>query len=100
MITRGNGHRASETSKQVVRRWFEAMEHHALDEAGARWAPDAFNHASGRSSFRPARGLEALQPVHQALRLSFPHRRWAIGGIFAQAARGVWPVTVRLSSGV
>src|SRR5260370_19259535 len=61
MTTRGNGHAASETSKQVVRRWFEAMEHHALDEAVACWAPDAVNHASGRSSFRPARGSEALK---------------------------------------
>ena len=56
----GNGHTASETSKEVVRRWFEAMERHALDEAVACWAPDAVNHASGRYGSQLPRGSEAL----------------------------------------
>src|SRR5260370_29354753 len=94
MITKGNGQRASETSKQVVRRWFEAMERHALDEAVACWAPDAVNHASGRSSFRPARGSGALKRVHEALPLAFPDRRWAIDDIFAQAGRALCRMTV------
>src|SRR5260370_12413363 len=71
------------------------MEGHALDEAGACWGPDAVNHASGRSSFRPARGSEALKRVHEALRLAFPDRRWAIDDIFAHADRVVCRMTVR-----
>src|SRR5258708_39818361 len=99
MITKGNCHRALETSKQVVRLWFEAMERHALDEAVACWAPDAVNHASGRSSFRPARGSEALKRGHEALRLAFPHRRWAIDDIFAHADRVVCRMTVSSTFG-
>jgi predicted ester cyclase len=94
MTTRGNVNTASETSKEVVRRYYEAKERHALDEAVACWAPDAVNHASGRSSFRPARGSEALRRVFEALRLAFPDRRWAIDDMFAEADRVACRMTV------
>jgi predicted ester cyclase len=94
MTTRGNGHTASETSKEVVRRWFEAMERHALDEAVACWAPDAVNHASGRYGSQLPRGSEALRRVFEALRLAFPDRRWAIDDMFAAADQVVCRMTV------
>src|SRR5229473_1394252 len=94
MTTRGNGHTASETSKEVVRRWFEAMERHALDEAVACWTPDAVNHASGRYGSQLPRGSEALRRVFEALRLAFPDRRWAIDDMFADADRVVCRMTV------
>jgi predicted ester cyclase len=77
---------------EVVRRLFDAMERHAWDEAVACWSPEAVNHASGRYS--APFGREALTRVHEALRVAFPDRRWAIDDVITDADRVVCRMTV------
>src|SRR6266581_2884280 len=94
MTTGGSGRKATETNLEVVRRWFEAMERHELDEAVACWSPDAVNHASGRYGSGLPVGREALRRVFEALRVAFPDRHWAIDDVIADANRVVCRMTV------
>ena len=95
MTTGGSGRTAAEMSLEVVRRWLDAMERHALDESVACWSPDAVNHASGRyDALHLPIGREALGRVHKALWVAFPDRHWAIDDVIADADRVVCRMTV------
>jgi predicted ester cyclase len=95
MTTEGSGRKAAETSLEVVRRWFEAMERHELDEAVACWSPDAVNHASGRYAVQELPlGRETLRRVFEALLVTFPDRHWAIDDVIADGHRVVCRMTV------
>jgi ketosteroid isomerase-like protein len=94
MATARSGQAAQETNKEVVRRWLQAMERRALDEAAACWASDSVNHASGRSGFQAPRGREAVRRVIGALDVAFPDRRWAIDDMIAEGDLVVCRCTV------
>ena len=79
-------------NKELVARWFDAMERGAWDEATSLWAPDAVNHYSGRHG--PRRGREALSGVFHVLRNAFPDRRWQIDDLIAEDDRVVCRMTI------
>ena len=81
-------------SRQVVRRWFDAMERRAWKEAADCWAPDAQNHASGRYGLQHQRGREAVSRVFEALHIAFPDRHWEVEDIIAEGDRVVCRMTV------
>ena len=76
--------RATEANKDLVRRYFDALERGALDEATELWATEATNHASGRKGQEPTRGRDAIDMVHRMLHTAFPDRRYQIDGMIAE----------------
>src|SRR5260370_35541867 len=64
----------AEENKEVGKRWTDALERGAFDEAVGCWAPDAVNYASGRSAPAPSRP-GAIRRLMTSLRGAFPHRR-------------------------
>ena len=84
----------AEANKEVVRRYFDAMERGALDEATEFWATEATNYASGRKGQPPTRGREAIGTVHRLLRAAFPDRRSQIDGMIAEGDQVVCRMTV------
>ena len=71
-------------NKQVVRRWFDAMERGATDEIKAFFTSDAENHASGRPGMRLPTGGEGMVMVARMLQTAFPDRHWQIDDIIAE----------------
>ena len=55
----------ADANKDLVERYFDALERGALDEATGFWPTEATNHASGRKGQQPTRGREAIAMVHQ-----------------------------------
>lgn len=82
-----------DANKDLVVRYFDAMERGALDEALDFWATDAVNYASGRIS--PQAGREALASVFRMLRAAFPDRRFQIDDLIAEGDKVVCRMTVR-----
>jgi ketosteroid isomerase-like protein len=76
--------RATEANKDLVRRYFDALERGALDEATELWATEATNHASGRTGQESTRGRDAVDMVHRMLRAAFPDRRYQIEAMIAE----------------
>lgn len=81
-------------NKEVVKRYFDAMERGALNEATAFWAGDATNHASGRAGQQQPRGRETIGMVFQMLRTAFPDRRYQIDDLIAEGDQVVCRMTV------
>lgn len=80
----GTANNYQERNKQLVRRWFGAMECGALDQMEEFWASDAANHASGRPGLRLPSGGEGIGMVARMLRTAFPDRRWQIDEMIAE----------------
>lgn len=84
----------TEANRELVRRYFDAMERGALDEAAELWATDATNYASGRAGQPARRGRDAVDKVHRMLRTAFPDRRFQIDDMIAEADQVVCRMTV------
>lgn len=84
----------AEANKELVKRYFDAMERGALDEATELWATGATNYASGRKGQQPTRGRDAIGTVHRMLRAAFPDRQYQIDGIIAEGDQVVCRMTV------
>ena len=82
-------------NKALVKRYFDALERGALDEATEFWAADATNYASGRSGQQPSRGRERIGMVHSMLNAAFPDRRYQIDDMIAEGDQVVCRMTVR-----
>ncbi len=85
---------SAEANKEVVKRYFDAMERGALDEATELWATDATNHASGRAGQQQPRGRETIGMVFRMLRTAFPDRRYQIDDIITEGDQVVCRITV------
>ncbi len=83
----------AEKNKEVVKRWTDALERLAFDEAVGCWAPDAVNHASGRTAPAPS-PPEAIRRLVDALRVAFPDRRWRIDDMIAEGDQVACRMTV------
>jgi predicted ester cyclase len=83
-----------EANKDLIRRWFGAMERSALDEVLAYWAPEGVNHASGRPGLRLPTGREGIAGVLSVLVAAFPDRRWKIDEMIAERDIVVCRMTV------
>ena len=97
MVGRTQGERGrskEQTNKDLVRRYHDALDRGASDEAAQMWAPDAVNHASGRYGSQQPRGRDAVARVMGALRTAFPDRRWQIDDLIAKGDFVVSRVTV------
>jgi predicted ester cyclase len=84
----------SEANKKLVKRYFDALERGALDEAIEFWASEATNYASGRKGQQPTRGRDAIGMVHRMLRTAFPDRHYQIDGLIAEGDQVVCRMTV------
>ena len=82
----------AEANKEVVKRWFDALERGSVDEAVDCWAPDAVNHASGR--YTPAPGPGHVRGLMQALSVAFPDRRWHVDDMIAEGEQVACRMTV------
>ena len=85
---------SAETNKEIVRRYFDAMERGALDEAVAFWAETVINHASGRYGEAQPAGRVRMATVFRMLRTAFPDRRYGIDDIIAAGDRVVCRMTI------
>lgn len=81
-------------NKEVVKRYFDAMERGAVDEAMEFWATDATNHASGRAGQQQPRGRETVGMVFRMLRAAFPDRRYQVDDLIAEGDLVVCRMTV------
>src|SRR5713226_9428845 len=66
MVGRTQGERGrskEQANKDLVRRYHDALDRGASDEAAQMWAPDAVNHASGRYGSQQPRGRDAVRRV-------------------------------------
>ena len=89
------GSRASaEANEEIARRYFDAMERGALDEALEFWAQTVINHASGRYGEPPPVGRERMAMVFRMLRTAFPDRRYTIDEIIAAGDQVVCRMTI------
>lgn len=79
-------------NKDLIGRYFVAMERGTIDEALDFWTTDTVNYASGRLA--PQRGREALASVFRMLRTAFPDRRFQIDDLMAESDRVVCLMTV------
>jgi ketosteroid isomerase-like protein len=87
-------------NKEVVLRYFAAMERRDWDAAADCWAQDAVNRASGRHDVNPAMvGRDALKRVFQALHMAFPDRHWQLDAMIAEGDRVACLMTVTGSFG-
>jgi predicted ester cyclase len=84
----------AEANKELVKRYFDAMERGAVDESAEFWAPDSINHASGRHGQPPPRGRNGMAIVSRMLRTAFPDRRWEIDDMIAEGDKVVCRMTV------
>jgi ketosteroid isomerase-like protein len=84
----------SAANKELVKRYFDAMERGALDEALEFWASEATNYASGRKGQQPTRGRDAIGMVLQMLSAAFPDRHYQIDDIIAERDQVVCRMTV------
>src|SRR5260370_2883195 len=103
MVGRTQGERRQskeQGNKDLVRRYHEALDRGASDEAAQMWAPDAVNHASGRYGSQQPLGRDAVRRVFEALRTAFPNRRWHIDDLIAKDDFVVSRVTVSGTFGV
>ena len=89
-----------QANKDLVRRYHDALDRGASDEAAQMWAPDAVNHASGRYGSQQPRGRDAVARVMGALRAAFPDRRWEIDDLIAEDDFVVCRLTVSGTFGV
>ncbi|HEV1998206.1 MAG TPA: ester cyclase [Candidatus Dormibacteraeota bacterium] len=85
---------SAEANKELIKRYFDAMERGALDEATEFWSADASNHASGRAGHQASRGREAIGMVLRMLRVAFPDRRYQIDDLIAEGDQDVCRMTV------
>src|SRR5216683_417470 len=102
MVGRTQGERGrskEQANKDLVRRYHDALERGAPDEAAQMWAPDAANHAAGRYGSQQPRGRDAVRMVFEALRTAFPDRRCQIDGPIANVDFVVCQVPVRVTLG-
>lgn len=83
---------AEAANKDLVVRYFAAMERGTIDEALDFWTTDTVNYASGRLA--PQRGREALATVFGMLRTAFPDRRFQIDDVIAEGDKVVCRMTV------
>jgi predicted ester cyclase len=83
---------ANEDNEERVKRYLDAMERGALDEAIEFWAADATNQASGRS--RPQSGRQAIAGVLHMLQTAFPDRHFQIDDLFSSGDKVVCRLTV------
>src|SRR5712692_866520 len=98
MVGRTQGERGrskEQANKDLVRRYHDALDRGASDEAAQMWAPDAVNHASGRYGSQQPRGRDAVRRVFEALRTAFPDYRLHIDDLMAKDDIVVYRVTVR-----
>ena len=79
-------------NKDLVIRYFKAMEAGSVDEALDFWTTNAVNYASGRVA--PQGGREALASVFRMLRVAFPDRRFHIDDLIAEGDKVVCRMTV------
>jgi ketosteroid isomerase-like protein len=84
----------SDANKTLVKRYFDAMERGALDEALEFWASEATNYASGRKGQQPTRGRDAIGMVLRMLSAAFPDRQYQIDDIIAEHDQVVCRMTV------
>jgi predicted ester cyclase len=80
-------------NKQLIRRYFAAMEHGDLAAALDCWAADPLNHASGRGG-QARSGKQSLGVVFELLRQAFPDRRYQIDELIAEGDRVACRMTV------
>ena len=79
-------------NKDLVTRYFGAMEQGNIEEALAYWTAGAVNNASGRLA--PQEGRERLAAVFQMLRTAFPDRRYQIDDLIVEGDKVVCRITV------
>src|SRR5713226_7297112 len=79
---------------ELVKRYFDAMERGALDEAAGLWAPTVINHASGRYGQPTPRRREDMALGFRMLRTAFPDRRYQIDDMIAGRDQVVCRMTV------
>jgi predicted ester cyclase len=84
----------AEANKELVKRYFDAMERGALDEATEFWATEATNHASGRKGQQPTKGRDRIGTVHRMLSAAFPDRQYQIDSMIAEGDQVVCRMTV------
>ncbi|HET9017299.1 MAG TPA: ester cyclase [Thermomicrobiaceae bacterium] len=84
----------TQQNKELVRRYFAAMDRGDVDGAAALWSPDAINHASGRPGLQPPPGSAMLGDVFRSLHQAFPDRRWQIDDLIAEGDTVVCRMTV------
>jgi ketosteroid isomerase-like protein len=84
----------TEANKELVTRYFDAMERGAVGEATGFWASDATNHATGRAGQPQPRGREALAATFTMLRTAFPDRRYQVDELIAEGDHVVCRMTV------
>lgn len=80
-------------NKELIRRYFAAMERGDLDGALGCWADEPLNHASGRGG-RARSGTQALGLVFELLRQAFPDRHWQVDELIAEGDRVACRMTV------
>ena len=79
-------------NKDLVRRYFDAMQRGAIEEALEFWMPEPVNYGSGRVA--PVSGREGLAAVFTMLRAAFPDRRFVIDDLIADGDRIACLLTV------
>ncbi len=79
-------------NKDLVRRYFDAMERGEIEEALGFWTVGAVNYASGRTA--PQEGRQALASVFQMLRTAFPDRHFQVDDLIAEDDKVVCRMTV------
>ena len=79
-------------NKDLVSRYFDAMERGAIEEALDLWTADPVNYASGRLA--PQAGREALGNVFRMLRTAFPDRHFQVDDVIAEGDKVVCRMTV------
>jgi predicted ester cyclase len=84
----------ADANKELIKRYFDAMQRGALDEATEFWATEATNYASGRAGQQPTHGREGIGMAHRMLATAFPDRQYQIDGIIAEGDQVVCRMTV------
>jgi predicted ester cyclase len=79
-------------NKDLVKRYFGAMERGDIEEALGYWAAGAVNYASGRVAAQE--GRERLGAVFQMLRTAFPDGHFQIDDLIAEGDKVVCRMTV------
>lgn len=86
------GASSQHANKDLIARYFDAMERGAIEEALDFWTTDAVNNASGRLA--PQVGREALRSVFLMLHTAFPNRRFQVDDLIAEGDKVVCRMTV------
>lgn len=82
-----------DSNKEVVRRYIDAMERGAVEDALGLWSTDAINYASGRPGVQQ-QGKDAIAMVFNTLRTVFPDRRWQLDDMIGEGDQVVCRMTV------